>query len=509
MAIVLSDVKRADISVRADGTVKVLHPPRASRRIGLAPTIVVLAVTALVAGDDWSRFRGPNGSGVSTTGNLPATFGPDTNVVWKTALPFGHSSPVLTDDRIFLTGVRDGRLLTIALDRASGRTLWEREAPRARTEKLDTRNGPAAPSPVTDGRDVYVFFADFGLISYDRQGRERWRVALGPFNNVYGMGASPILVGDLLVLVCDQSTQSYIAAFATRNGALRWKTSRAEARSGHSTPISAAPNGDDQILVPGSLQLAAYAAKTGEKIWWVDGLPWEMKSTPVLDGSVLYIHGFGAPENQPGSQRTIPGYDAARGSFDGNRDGLLRHAELPPEHARAWIDLDGDGVVTSEEWGFYRAAMASENGLLAIKVGGRGDMTAANVLWRYHRSVPQLPSPLLYRNVLYLVNDGGIVTTLKPGNGDAIAQGRLKGAIDRFYASPVAADGKVFMASEKGKVVVLPTDGSLEPVAVNDLGDDIYATPAIADGRIYVRTRSTLYCFAQLPRGDRAAAPLM
>ena len=150
----------------------------------------------MARGDEWSRFRGPNGSGVSTTGNLPAVFGPETNVVWKTPLPFGHSSPVLTDDRIYLTGARDGRLLTIALDRASGRMLWEREAPRARTEKLDNRNGPAAPSAVTDGRDVYVFFADFGLISYDRQGRERWRVPLGPFNNVYGMGASPILVGD-------------------------------------------------------------------------------------------------------------------------------------------------------------------------------------------------------------------------------------------------------------------------------------------------------------------------
>jgi outer membrane protein assembly factor BamB len=481
-------------------------------RASLAWTVALAAVTLTavgkgpgqvpqvpqVLGEEWSRFRGPNGSGVSTTSNLPAVFGPDSNVVWKSPLPFGHSSPVLTDDRIYLTGARDGRLVTIALDRATGGRLWEREAPRARTEKLDSRNGPAAPSAVTDGRDVYVFFADYGLISYDRQGRERWRVPLGPFNNVYGMGASPILVGDLLVLVCDQSTQSYIAAFDTRDGALRWKTLRAEARSGHSTPILyTAANGDEQILVPGSLLLVAYAAKTGEKVWWVRGLPWEMKSTPVLERSVLYIHGFGAAENQPGQQRTIPDYDAARMAYDRNGDGVLRHAELPQEHSRAWIDLDGDGVVTGEEWGFYRAAMASENGLLAIKVGGSGDMTTSNVLWRYHKSVPQLPSPLLYRNVLYMVNDGGIVTTLKPDTGEAIAQGRIKGAIDRFYASPVAADGKVFMASETGKVVVLPIDGSLEPVAVNDLDDDIYATPAIAEGRIYVRTRSMLYCFAQ------------
>ncbi len=153
--------------------------------------------------------------------------------------------------------------------------------------------------------------------------------------------------------------------------------------------------------------------------------------------------------------------------------------------------------MTDEEWGFYRAAMASENGMLAIRVGGRGDMTNTSVLWKYHRSVPQLPSPLLYRNVLYMVNDGGIVTTLQPKTGEAIAQGRLQGAIDRYYASPVAADNKVFLASEKGKVVVLKTDGSLVPVVVNDMGDDIYATPAIADGRIYVRTRSMLYCFAQ------------
>ena len=139
--------------------------------------------------------------------------------------------------------------------------------------------------------------------------------------------------------------------------------------------------------------------------------------------------------------------------------------------------------------------MASDNGMLAIRLGGRGDMTATNVRWRYHKAVPQLPSPLVYRDVLYMVNDGGIVTALKPESGAEVGQGRLKGAIDRYYASPVAADNKVFMLSETGKVVVLPPGGSLDPVAVNDLGDDIYATPAISGGRMYVRTRGWLYCF--------------
>jgi len=462
----------------------------------LIATLCCLATVSPGAAEDWSRFRGPNGSGIAAPGPLPLTFGPDEHVIWKTPLPFGHSSPVLTDTRVYLTAARDERLVTIAIDRRSGRMLWEREAPRARKEKLDARNGPAAPSPAVDGQGIYVFFAEYGVLAYDHQGRERWRVPLGPFNNIYGMGASPIVVDDLVVLVCDQSTGSFIVALSARDGRLRWKTARPEAHSGHSTPIIYQPrSGGTEILVPGSFLLTAYAAKTGEKAWWVRGLSFEMKSTPVVNGDTLFINGFGSPENQPGSQRAIPTYDEAVAAHDGNRDARLLHIELPREHSRAWIDLDSDGRVTREEWDYYRAAMASENGMLAIRLGGRGDVTSTNVLWKYHKSVPQLPSPLVYKDVLYMVNDGGIVTTLRPATGETIAQSRIKGVQDRFYASPLAGDDKVFLTSEKGKIAVLPTDGTLEPVAVNDLQDDIYATPAISGGRIYVRTRAMLYCF--------------
>lgn len=470
---------------------------RGERAAGVA---LVLACTmgTLAFAEDWSRFRGPNGSGVSTSAGVPMAFGPDVNVVWKTPLPFGHSSPILADDRIYLTGLREDRLVTIALDRRSGTIAWEREARRTRREKRDSRNGPAAPSPAVDGSNVYVFFADVGLLSYDRNGRERWHVPLGPFNNIYGMGASPVVVDDTVVLVCDQSTNSYIAAFNTRDGSLRWKTARPEAHSGHSTPIVYRPgSGGTQVLVPGSFLLTAYDARSGEKVWWVRGLSFEMKATPVVGGETLFINGFGSPENQPGAQRTIPGFDEARASYDANNDGRLLQAELPKDHGRSWIDLNSDATITRDEWEYYRAAMATENGMLAIRLGGRGDVTATNVVWKYQKSVPQLPSPLVYKDVLYMVNDGGIVTTLKPATGEVIAQSRLSGAIDRFYASPVAADNKVFLSSERGKIAVLPTDGSLQPLVVNDLQDDIYATPAISGGRLYVRTRATLYCFGQ------------
>jgi outer membrane protein assembly factor BamB len=445
--------------------------------------------------EGWSRFRGPNGSGVSTSTRLPAEFGPDTNVVWKTELPFGHSSPALTRDRIFLTGARGERLATICLDRHTGKILWEREAPRSRVEKLDTRNGPAGPTPVTDGTNVYVFFADFGLLSYDMEGRERWRVPLGPFNNLYGMGASPVLVHDTVVLACDQNTDSFIIAFAQRDGRVRWRTARPEAHSGHSTPILYGPaGGATQLLVPGSFLLTSYAAETGEKLWWVRGLSFEMKSTPVVSGDTLYINGFGTPQNQPGAHPAIPAFEEIRRQYT-DAAGHVTLTSLPNGQARSWIDLDGNQEVSPDEWEYYRAAMASENGMLAIRLGGRGDVTETNVRWTYHKSVPQLPSPLIYRNVLYMVNDGGIVTTLNPETGAEMGQGRLKGAIAPYYASPVAADGKVYMASETGKVAVLAPGGGLEPIAVNDLHDDIYATPAISDGRIYLRTRGWLYCF--------------
>jgi outer membrane protein assembly factor BamB len=465
----------------------------------ISSSLIIALTLAIAQPEDWSRFRGPNGSGLAETSGLPAEFGPLQNVVWKVDLPEGFSSPVISGSRIFLTGFRQEALLTFALDRATGKMLWEREAPRIRKEKLDPRNHPAAASAVTDGRYVFAFFGDYGLIAYDVDGRELWRKPLGPFNNIYGMGASPILVDDEVVLACDQSTGSFIAAFDKRTGKERWRTPRPEARSGHSTPIvHAPPNGPKQILLPGSFLLNAYAADTGKRLWWVGGLSFELKSVPVVEGNTLYINGFGSGENEPGRRVAVTPSSAVFPDSDKNKDGKLVAGELPTKHAldaMAFTDLDGDKAISVEEWDYYKAAMDSENGMLAITLGGAGDMTEKSVKWVYRRAVPQLPSPLIYGGVLYMVNDGGIVTALKPETGELIRQGRLKGAIDRYYASPVAGDGKIYMASEKGKVAVLKPGGDLEPAFVNDLQDDIYATPALLEGHIYLRTRHTLYCF--------------
>lgn len=461
----------------------------------------MLAIAACAIAGDWSRFRGPNGSGVAETTGVPDQFGPGRSLVWKTALPLGHSSPVLGGDRIFLTAVDHDKLYTFSLSRETGQILWRRECPRSRSEPLDKLNTAASPTPAIDGKNVYVFFGDFGLISYGFDGNERWRLPLGPFHNVYGMGASPIVAGDKVVLVCDQSAGSFIIAVGKDDGRVRWKRDRPEALSGHSTPILyQVDNGPPQVIAPGSFRAEAYALDTGETVWSVGGLPSEMKSGAVIGDGAIYFSGFNTPENDPGRQVHLPPFADVLAAHDKDGDGRISLAEAPDERTKMYfrfMDLNQDGFLSEDEWKVFAMTMAAENGLLAIHPTGRGDITANSLRWKYQRSIPQLPTVLLYRNVLYMINDAGVLTTLDPATGAVLKQGRLRGVADRFFASPIAADGKIYFVSQSGIVTILKAGGQQEVLAINELDDECYATPAIADGRLFIRTRSTLYCFGK------------
>lgn len=463
-------------------------------RILLGLTIFTFSLLA----EDWPQFRGPGGTGISSSTNLPVEFGPAKNVVWQTPLPGGHSSPVLAGQHIFLTAFEDKKLFTLCLDRASGKVLWRQEAPRDRFESYQPTNSPASPTPATDGRHVYVFFGDFGLLAYTVEGKEVWRLPMGPFNNVNGHGSSPILADGKLVLICDQDTDSFLIAVDQKSGRVAWKVSRPEVTRGYATPAVFRPKkGAAELIVPGAYQVVAYALDSGEKLWWVRGMAWQLKSVPLIDGDVIYVNGWetGGDTEQP---PTIPDFEGILEKHDANRDGRLTPGEIP-ERLSPDEDLNRDGYLNKQEWDFHRLRRTAQNNIVAIRHGGRGDLTETNVLWRYRKSLPNVPSPLLYQNVLYLVKDGGVVTTLNPKTGQVIKQARLPGATENYWASPVAADGKVFMVSAAGKVSVLRASGNWEVLALNDLGEDCFATPAIADGKIYLRTRTRLYCFARTP----------
>lgn len=453
---------------------------------------------------DWPQFRGPNASGIANEKDLPVEFGPEKNLVWKTALPAGHSSPVLTKDRIFVTAYEPNKLYVICLNRADGKILWQREAPKPRNQELHKNNSPASPSVATDGKNVYAFFTDFGLISFDVDGKERWRLPLGPFNNPFGMGASPILADDKVLLNCDSESDSFFIAVDKNTGKLKWRVERPEATRGFSTPILFKPaKAPLQVLVAGSLRLSAYEVATGKEVWWLRGLTWQLKPTPVLGQNRLYVLGW-AGGADPGQQEQIPPFAEALKQFDSNQDGKIARAEMTnPQIKKAWadFDLDRDGALNERDWRAYQARKSVINGLLAFKLDPqeelRGDLTDTLMLWRYEKSLPNAPSPLFYQDVLYLMKEGGILSALDATTGRLLKQGRLLGALGDYYASPVAADGKLFALSEEGKLTVLKAAGQWEILAVNDLGEAAHATPAIADGKLYVRTHKTLYCFSK------------
>lgn len=457
-----------------------------------AITFILLCTT--LAGADWDRFRGPDGGGVGETGKLPSLFGEKQNLRWRTVLPAGHSSPIVSKGRVFLTAVDGDDLLVICMDAASGKELWRKVAPRDRKSSVDKRNSPASPSAAADGQAIYVFFQDAGLISYDYQGKLLWRTPLGPFQNVYGMGASPVIAGELVVLVCDQSSGSFAAGFERATGKQRWRVNRKEALSGHATPLVH----EGLIYAPGSFSMEVYQAATGELAWRVGGLASEMKSVPVIWNGHIFISGYNTPENDPGRQVKIQDFEEMIAKADKNGDGKISIAESPDERTKKYfpyIDLNGDGLMDAAEWKMYAATMAAENGLISVKLGGHGDVTGTHVAWKFHKSIPQLPSTLIYRDVLYMINDSGVLSTINPRTGDLYRQARLRGVSESFYSSPVASDGKVFFLSRPGVLTVVEAGREQKVLSSHELNEEAVATPAVWGGRLYLRTNLALYCY--------------
>jgi outer membrane protein assembly factor BamB len=444
--------------------------------------------------DEWLQFRGPNGTGVAEGLGLPDEFSAAKNLAWKTSVPFARSSPVVTADRVFLTASEGDKLITLALDRKTGKVLWRRDVVRARHMPIFRANDPASPSPVSDGKNVFAFFAELGLIAYAADGTERWRLPLGPFNSFYGMGGSPVLASNTLVMVCDHRTDSFIVAVDARNGKVLWRKNRPNFEA-YATPAIYQPKvGPAQVIVLGSQSVDAYSLDKGERLWWVTRIGSYPKGVPVVGANMVYVTADG------GDEPFLPPFDEVL-KADTNKDQRIQREEMKAnaeasEHF-GWLDSNNDGSIERAEYEFVRNSTAAGHGLTAVRLGGTGDLTSSQVVWNVKKQYPSIPSPLIYRDVLYLMKEGGIVTSLDPVTGQVLKQGRTPDALEDYYASPVAADGKIYVVSASGKVTVLKAGPQWEILKTNDLGEEVWATPAIAGRNIYIRTRSALYSFAQ------------
>ncbi len=240
----------------------------------------ILLLTCVVAvASDWTRFRGPNGTGISTDTNLPSEISKDRNVAWSQKTPKGHSSPVVAAGRIFFTGYEGDNRLVLCYSTDGGRPLWSRELPKQRTEIGHPNNGPSTPTPAVDEDSLYVFFPEIGLLAYDFNGKERWRVPLGPFGAVFGLASSPIVVEGKVILQIDTPDHAFLAAFAASNGRQVWKTERPTGALGsYATPAV----WKGQIIVAGAVELTAYQASTGERLWWASGVTFAPGTLPLI-----------------------------------------------------------------------------------------------------------------------------------------------------------------------------------------------------------------------------------
>jgi outer membrane protein assembly factor BamB len=427
--------------------------------------------------------------------------------LWKIALPVGHSSPVVSGGRIFVTSF-DKKLELICVSAKDGAILWRRAAPAPQIEETHVVSNPATASPVVDGTRVYAYFSSYGVMAFHVDGEAQWSAPIPMPKTHHGSGASPILVDDLLIVNHDAMSGGYLLALNKNTGKEVWKQPYQGRIESYSTPIA----WHDQLILHRAGVIEAYRIADGTRVWsMAEGT--SGASTPVASDDVVYVstwNNLGEEDLRP----PLPDYAEMLKKYDSNGDGKISEAEFPdklmftarPELesipnsqnyvAFRSVDRNKDGVMQEAEWEAFRnrvGTMASDHGLLAIRASGG----KAEVIWRENNSIPEVPSPLLYKGRLFLIRNGGVVSCLDAVSGKLIYRARV-GAPGAYFSSPVAAAGRVYLASSEGVVTVISAEGDeLKVLARNLVGEEMVATPAIVGGVIYLRSAGGLWAFGE------------
>ena len=409
----------------------------------LWPILLVL----LGAGGQWPEFRGPDGTGISTNANVPIKWSETENVRWKVPVHGrAWSSPVVLGQQIWLTtATPDGKqLFAMAFDKDTGKTLYDLKLFDVATPQFaHSFNTYASPSPVIEPGRVYITFGSPGTAALDtKTGKVIWERRDLECNHFRGAGSSPILFRDFLIMHYDGSDVQYVVALDKKTGKTVWKTPRTvdfkdiepngkikadgDFRKAFATPQIVTVGGSPVLISPGSMAAYGYDPLTGKELWRLE-------------------------------ERT---------SFS---------SSVRP--------VAGHGLV-------YYSTGFNTGQVLAVRPDGRGDVTNTHVAWRAMRGAPKKPSPLLIGDLLYVVNDNGVVTCLDAKSGAEVWTGRVP---DSYSASPIAAGGRIYFFSEDGKATVIEAGRAFKVLAENTLDDGFMATPAVDGPALYLRTKSHLY----------------
>lgn len=430
--------------------------------------------SAIVEKGSWPSFRGPQASGIAEGQNLPDHWDVKTgqNILWRTPIPgLAHSSPVVWGNRIFLTSAvssdpkatfrpglyGDGdaskdrsrhRWMIYALDKQSGKIVWERVAHEG--EPLDQRHIKstyANATPATDGRIVVAWFGSQGVHAYDTNGRFLWKVDLGRVDMgaydiptyEWGPASSPIIWNGLVILQCDTQTDSFLIALDATTGKTVWKTDREELPS-WGTPTIATTEDGPQLVTNASNFVRAYDPRTGKELWRLGHSSKITAPTPIFSDGVFVVASGRGPE---------------------------RPIFVVRPNARGDLTLP-DGKTSSEQVVWSRT--------------GRGSY---------------MPTPLSYRGVLYVLANNGLFDAYKVRTGEEVYRQRLATVGSGFSASPVAADGKIYLSNEDGEILVISAGDKFTPLATNSMGELLMATPALSEGVMYVRSANSLFAIGR------------
>ncbi|MGB0579930.1 MAG: PQQ-binding-like beta-propeller repeat protein [Limisphaerales bacterium] len=408
-----------------------------SSSIYIFVTITLLAFTYRGGAENWTRFRGPNGSGVSGD-KIPVQWSA-TNIKWKTKLPgVGHGSPVVWGNRVFVLAGNEenANRLPVCVDAKSGKILWQ-DKHATKKHKHHKFNTYACTTPAVDADHVYFNWGTpkaLTMIAYTHEGTKVWERDLGPVKGGHGFGASPMVHKDLIFLNNDQDGKSSLIAIDRRSGKTRWSIPRDSKRLTYSTPlVYRNAKGEEEIIFTNWQHgITSVDPQTGEVLWENDvfGKPANERAigSPILAGDlVIGTCGFVTKLKHVVALRPVPGEKEAK------------------------------------------------------------------EIWRIERSVPHIPTPLVVDKWIYLWNDQGILTCANNQTGETLWSERLGG---EGYSSAVCADGKIYRFNKRGELTVLPANGKFETLATYDLDEEIFGTPAIATGHMFVRTRGHLIAVA-------------
>ena len=403
-------------------------------------SLFCLAACDSVQAENWMRFRGPTGQGLSNETNLPVTWSATENVKWKTSLPGkGWSSPIVFEDQIFLTASTEEGVScqVICLNRKDGSVNWTTEVHRQKPGPMRKQNSYATPTPVTDGKHVYSVFYDGTIIAVDFSGKIVWKNSEIDFFSLHGLGASPIVANGQVIMPFDGSSRdetqigwkvpwekAVVLSVDAEDGTVRWKGQRGKSRVGHVTPILVDNN--SQVISAGGDRVQGFDLDSGNRIWSIYSQGEGVTPSPVVGNGLLYTSsGFEAPT------------------------------------------------------------------LRAIRLGGKGDVTNTHIAWEQKSGVAALSSLLYIEPHLYSISRDNILHCLEAASGEIVWRQRLDGT---YSASPVYADGRIYLLSAEGETLVLRPGAEYEEIATNDLGETCYASMAVSQGNFFIRSAQHLYC---------------